>query len=41
MKEFDAKITLERDKLSEQKRKNRADESIKLKQINKSRNIVK
>ena len=37
MKEFDAKMTLERDKLSEQKRKNRADESIKLKQINKSR----
>ena len=35
MKEFDAKISLERDKLNEQKRKNRADESLKLKQINK------
>lgn len=37
MKEFDAKLALERDKLNEQKRKNRADESLKLKQINKPR----
>lgn len=35
MKEFDDKMKLERDKLSETKRKNRADEELKLKQINK------
>lgn len=35
MKEFDSKMQLERDKLNEQKRKNRADEELKLKQINK------
>lgn len=35
MKEFDAKMSLERDKLEEQKRKNRADEALKEKQINK------
>lgn len=35
MKEFDAKIALERDKLNEQKRKNRADESLKEKALNK------
>lgn len=35
MKEFDAKIALERNKLNEQKRKNRADESLKEKALNK------
>ena len=35
MKEFDAKMSLERDKLEEQKRKNRADEALKEKQISK------
>ena len=35
IRETDLKLQLERDKLSEQKRKNRADETIKLKQINK------
>lgn len=35
MKEFDAKMSLERDKLEEQKRKNRVDEALKEKQINK------
>lgn len=40
MKEFDSKLKLERDKLEEQKRKNRADESLKARQI-KSRNSSK
>lgn len=40
MKEFDSKLKLERDKLEEQKRKNRADESLKAMQI-KSRNSSK
>lgn len=35
MKEFDAKMALEREKLEEQKRKNRADEALKAKQISK------
>lgn len=35
IKEFDEKMKLERDKLNEQKRKNKADEALKLKQINK------
>lgn len=35
MKEFDAKMSLEKDKLNEQKRSNRANEALKLKQINK------
>ena len=37
MKEFNAKISLEKEKLEEQKRKNRVDESLKAKQINKVR----
>ena len=41
MKEFDSKLKLERDKLEEQKRKNRADEELKRKQINKSGNNTK
>ena len=40
MKEFDSKLKLERDKLEEQKRKNRVDESLKARQI-KSRNSSK
>ena len=40
MKEFDSKLKLERDKLEEQKRKNRADESLKAMQI-KSRSNSK
>lgn len=35
IKEFDAKISLEKEKLEEQKRKNRADEALKAKQISK------
>lgn len=35
IKEFDAKISLEKEKLEEQKRKNRADEELKARQINK------
>ena len=38
MKEFDAKMALEREKLEEQKRKNRADEALKAKQISKVSN---
>ena len=41
MKEFDAKISLEKEKLEEQKRKNRADESLRAKQINKVRSTSK
>lgn len=41
MKEFDSKLKLEKDKLAEQKRKNRADESLRLKQINKSTDNTK
>ena len=41
MKEFDAKISLEKEKLEEQKRKNRADEILKAKQINKVRSTSK
>ena len=37
MKEFDAKISLEKEKLEEQKRKNRVDEDLKARQINKVR----
>lgn len=40
MKEFDSKLKLERDKLEEQKRKNRADEKLKAMQI-KSRSNSK
>lgn len=35
MRQFDSKMKLENSKLEEQKRKNRADEALKLKQINK------
>ena len=35
MRQFDSKMKLEKDKLDEQKRKNREDERLKLKQINK------
>ena len=41
MKEFDAKISLEKDKLEVQKRKNRADEDLKARQINKVRSTSK
>ncbi len=41
MKEFDSKMSLEREKLNEQKRKNRADEALKLKQINKPSSTAK
>ena len=41
MKEFDAKISLEKEKLEEQKRKNRADEELKARQINKIRSTSK
>lgn len=37
IKEFDAKISLEKEKLEEQKRKNRVDEDLKARQINKVR----
>lgn len=41
MKEFDSKLRLERDKLEEQKRKNRADEALRSEQINKARGTSK
>ena len=41
MKEFNAKISLEKEKLEEQKRKNRADEDLKARQINKIRSTSK
>lgn len=41
MKEFDAKISLEKEKLEEQKRKNRVDEDLKARQINKVKGTSK
>lgn len=41
MRQFDSKMKLERDKLEEQKRKNREDERLKLKQINKPKTTSK
>lgn len=41
IKEFDSKIKLEREKFEEQKRKNRADESLREKQLNKIKTNAK
>lgn len=41
MEEFDTKMKLERDKLNEQIRSNKANEALKLKQINKPKSVSK
>lgn len=41
IRQFDSKMQLEKEKFEEQKRKNRVDESLKLKQINKSKTTIK